>query len=107
MTLREWLEARDPAPPPALARRLGDLLGERASASAGEASEACLAAAEALLARLLRDGCVSRETALDLLAADALVTYAFEAAAAEPARLHERAERAMARIASTADVLVA
>ena len=104
MTLREWLDARHPAPPPVLAVRLHALLGERATASASEASDACLAAGEALLARLLREGCVARDTALDLLAADALVTYAFEAAAADPATLQERAERAMGRIASIADV---
>ena len=104
MTLGEWLAAREPAPPPALAARLRDLLAEHAGRGAAAAPEACLAAGETLLSTLLGAGCTSRETALDLLAADALVTYAFEAAAADPARLEERAERAMARIASIADV---
>ena len=103
MTLREWIAAREPAPPPALAARLQDLLAERAGSGAAAAPEACLEAAEVLLATLLGAGCTSRETALDLLAADALVTYAFEAAAADPGRLEERAERAMARIAAIAD----
>jgi hypothetical protein len=48
---------------------------------------------------LLASGSTSRATALDLLAVDALVTYAFQAGADDPARLEERAARAMARIA--------
>jgi hypothetical protein len=64
--------------------------------------EAYLEAAERLLGALLRDGCTSRESALDLLVADALVTYAFEAASDEPSRIIERAHRAMVRIASFA-----
>jgi hypothetical protein len=42
---------------------------------------------------------MSRAQALDLLAADALLTYAFEAAADEPQSLVARADDAMLRIA--------
>jgi len=101
MTLDEWLATREPAPPRALAARLYALL-QSAGMSEPCAPEAYLTAGESLLASLLRDGCTSRETALDLLAVDALVTYAFEAAGAEPERLEERAERAMARISALA-----
>ena len=38
-----------------------------------------------MLRALLRDDCATRASALDLLAADALATYAFEAAAESPA----------------------
>jgi len=62
--------------------------------------EACLEAGERLLDELLVSGSTSRGTALDLLAVDALVTYAFQAAADSPDRLEARAARAMARIAS-------
>jgi hypothetical protein len=41
---------------------------------------------------------------LELLAADALVTYAFEAAADAPTLLSERARQAMMRIAALAPV---
>ena len=64
-----------------------------------EVPEACLEAGESLLDSLIASGSTSRATALDLLAVDALVTYAFQAGADDPARLEERAARAMARIA--------
>lgn len=60
---------------------------------------ACLAAGEAMLVRVLREDCASRDTALDLLTADALVTRAFERAADSPASLPGLAEEAMRRIA--------
>jgi len=54
-------------------------------------------------AALLKDGCISRENALDLLVADALVTYAFEAASdATPAAIIALGARAMTRIAAFA-----
>jgi hypothetical protein len=103
VTLERWLVARDPAPPPSLALRLRAVLGEMAPAERdGPAAEACARAGERLLAQLLREGCASRDSALDLLAADALVTYAFEAACVEPALLERRAQEAMARIAALA-----
>lgn len=70
---------------------------------ASEEAAACLAAGEAMLARVLREDCASRDTALDLLAADALVTRAFERAADSPASLPEFADEAMRRIARLAD----
>lgn len=102
-TVGAWLAARDPAPPPALTARLRELLGATALASdAREAPEVLLRAGEAVLGRLLHEGASTRESALDLLAADALVTYAFEAASAQPATLEVRAGRAMAEIARVA-----
>jgi hypothetical protein len=101
VTADEWLLSRDPAPPPSLAERLRLVLAAAEDPGrARPAADVYLTAGEALLGELLRDGCVSRESALDLLTADALVTYAFEAASAEPARLEARAQRAMARIAA-------
>jgi hypothetical protein len=104
MTLEEWLLARDPAPPGALADRLRDVVARAASPGAEGVPEACLAAAEGLLVEMLRKGCTARESALDLLAVDALVTYAFEAAGEDPQRLDERAADAMSRISALADV---
>jgi len=43
-----------------------------------------------------------RESALDLLTVDALVTYAFEAAAGAPESLEATATAAMIRLAATA-----
>ena len=98
-----WLEARDPAPPPALAARLREALEAVSDSAAEGVAERCLIAGERLLAGLLARDCARRDAALDLLAADALVTYAFEAASTEPARLEERATRAMRNLAALAE----
>jgi hypothetical protein len=100
MTVREWLAQRQPAPPAALVARVDAVLGDAAGASAAHATEVCLRAAEQLVTELLRGDCASRDSALDLLAADALVTYAFEAAAETPATLAATASAAMERIAA-------
>lgn len=99
-----WLAGRTPAPPDALAARIHDALAaaqdDDAAVDAARPA-AWLAAAEAVLARVLADGATgtrSRDAALDLLAADALVTYAFEAAADAPARLPAVARDAIARL---------
>ena len=89
----------EPAPPPALHQRLCALVADSAERPVSQVPEACLEAGERLLDALLASGSTSRATALDLLAVDSLVTYAFQAAADEPTRLEERAARAMARIA--------
>lgn len=79
MTVGDWLSARTDAPPPALAARLREILADSLDQPAGRVPEACLAAAEATLATLLHGRRFARDGALDLLAADALMTYAFEA----------------------------
>jgi hypothetical protein len=68
---------------------------------AGECAPVLLDAAESLLRTLLASS-PGREGALDLLAVDALVTYAFEAAADAPATLERQANEAMTRIAALA-----
>ena len=99
-TVADWLSRREPAPPPALRARLELALGNGLSADAEDAGDVCLRAAERLLAELLHGDCSTRESALELLAADALVTYAFEALAGRPADLVARAAEAMRRISS-------
>jgi hypothetical protein len=99
MTVGEWLAQRQPAPPAALLARIEAVLGDAWAYGADAASEACLHAAERVVTELLRGDCASRESALDLLVADALVTYAFEAAAETPATLAGTATAAMERIA--------
>ncbi len=100
MTIAEWLERRDPVPPARLATQLRVALGPSLLASASEAPDRLIEAAEALLARSLSGGLCRRESAVDLLTVDALVTYAFEASAEEPEFLRERARLAMRRIAA-------
>jgi hypothetical protein len=96
--LDEWLAARCPTPPAALLARLREVLP-----ATGVGADECVVAGEALLEALLQRDCVARGGALDLLVADALVTYAFEVAADEPGSLEHRAERAMLRIAALGD----
>jgi uncharacterized membrane protein len=99
MTIGEWLATRTPAPPPHLLRRVRDALGNAAEDDARFATDRCIDAAERVLAQLLREGRTGRESAVDLLTADALVTYAFEAAADDPPRLVDQARTAMVRLA--------
>jgi hypothetical protein len=102
VTLAAWLRERTPTPPAELTARLEQTLGERCGANASQAPDLCIAAAEELLRELLSRPSAGRESALDLLTVDALVTYAFEAASAEADTLTFRAEQAMARLATTA-----
>ena len=99
MTLARWLDARRPAPPAGLRARIDAALGAELHADAPDVTETCLAAAERLVRALLDDDATARDSALDLLAADALVTYAFEAASDRPQQLPARAADAMRRIA--------
>jgi len=102
-TVASWLATRTPTPPAALGSRLRALLGDDADAPADRAAGACLAAGERVLRRLLDEGCSARTAALDLLAADALVTYAFEAAASDASTLDALSEQSMASIAALAE----
>ena len=96
-----WLDSRAPAPPPELAATLRAMTADVATRE--PTAEVLLAAAHAAMTTLLHDGCLTRQSALDLLAVDALVTYAFEAAADEPDALDRRAEQALASIAALAE----
>jgi hypothetical protein len=99
MTPRQWLTSRTPVPPSGLRARLDEALHD-AGSSTDDLPESYLRAAERLIEDLLQGECTSRDSALDLLTADALVTYAFEAAGETPASLVPRARAAMRRIAS-------
>jgi hypothetical protein len=96
----EWLARAEPAPPAALAARLAALLGDAPATRDDDAVERCVDGAERVVAGLLREGCTNRDSALDLLAADALATYAFELAGDRPDTLAAVADAAMARFAA-------
>ena len=102
MTLGPGLAERSPAPPPRLAQRIHQALGVRISAEAEAAPALCVDAAAELLRELLTRSATGRESALELLAVDALVTYAFEAAADNPSSLTSTAHAAMARLSLAA-----
>ncbi|HEX7939878.1 MAG TPA: hypothetical protein VF483_12900 [Gemmatimonadaceae bacterium] len=78
MTIREWLAARSTQVPEALSARVLALLGPDADAQVARAGEVFLQSARRALESLLAAGRFGRDTALDLLAVDALTTFAFE-----------------------------
>ena len=102
MTVGAWLSERAPAPPERLSASILAALGERVDAPRGELAAQCIDAAEALLRDLVARPTTGRDSALDLLTVDALVTYAFEAAADDPATLDARAREAARRLAAVA-----
>lgn len=100
MILAAWLDARRPEPPAALRARIDAALGDDLHGDVDDVAERLLRAGERLVQSLLGENATSRGSAIDLLAADALVTYAFEAASERPGDLSKRAAAAMVRIAA-------
>ena len=103
MTVGGWLSTREPAPPRRLAARIELAIRAEAARPTAEASESLLEACESLLRHVVERPAAGRESALDLLAADALATYAFEAAAVVPESLEASARDAMRRIGALAN----
>jgi hypothetical protein len=103
MKASAWLSAHEAGVPPALVQRLRDSLAARAGRDE-EIPDAMVSAATTLLTGVLAARPMSRTHALDLLAADAFATYAFEAAADEPQLLAARARAAMQQFANAIDV---
>ena len=100
MSITDWLATREPVPPEALAHRIERAIGNDGARPVEDAHEVLVAAGERIAAAVLEGGGTSRDTALDLLAADALVTYAFEASSATPRDIARHAAASMARIAA-------
>ena len=99
MPLRRWLDSRVEEAPAALKARIGVLVDAHPEWEQLPVPEALIAASDLLMAGVLASPEKDRRTALDLLAADACVTYAFEAAAETPARLVGLAETSMLHMA--------
>ena len=81
--VRSWLQSRKPAPPEALARQLAqcvDAAPDAALAGDSLAEVAGRLGVDTLRAVVQRQG-GAYDAAMNLLVADAFVTYAFEAAA--------------------------
>lgn len=90
----DWLASREPSPPPMLAQMLRDVVGDE-RCDAADLPEALMGHAAKLLDLIGDD----RAAAVHLLAADALITYAMEAAAEIGAGFDEFAAAAASRIA--------
>lgn len=101
MTLRDWLAHREPSPPRVLQERV-EALALAVAEQPGDPAGTLLTAAEAALKELARRSPDDRTSAVDLLAVDALVTYAMEYAAETPDELPGLAERAMSRLSGAA-----
>ena len=104
MTSGDWLSAQASTAPARLVERLRVTLSKESdSGEAPDTSEALIGAGVMLLRQLLEsEGALGRAGALELLAADASVTWAMEAAAEHPASLATRSEHAMRRIMAVA-----
>lgn len=102
MTVGEWIASRTPQPPMALRERVAYRLGEGAQLDAGEARETCMDAARQTITELTSAGGTSRDSAIDLLAADALITYAIEAAA-DSAGLREQLDDMIRELSAIAE----
>lgn len=98
MTLGEWLDSRVPPPPAALADALRAELAAGLDIPMSDAPAALLKAGERVLKRVLQAEPQTPAIAPDLLLADALVTYAFEAVAESASSAEQFARDAMARL---------
>lgn len=103
MTVFEWLESRTPRPPHSLADRLDTILASLAPDSSEAIPDTLLRASEALIGGLLQRAGSTRDSALDLLAADTFMTYAMEAAAEDMQSLDACAAGAMSRVSAIAE----
>lgn len=102
MTQSAWLTAVGFEAPPALVSRVREVIDADASMLQLTMSQALLRASETLLAGVIARSDAGREVALDLLAADACVTWAFELEAGHGTALSTFAEGAMTKIAALA-----
>lgn len=100
MTIGEWLERREPKPPTELMSAIRRALGDDIGHDAENASAILLTAAERGLRRIVASGETGRPIADDLLAVDALTTYALEAATETLKSLGGFADEAMKRFGS-------
>jgi hypothetical protein len=107
VTVREWVEQRTPRPPESLLLRMFEFLGDDLDGEAARTADLCLQAAERALGGLVAEERFGRDSALDLLAIDALTTYAFEHASLssiseqELLRFTERGARVLGKLAVT------
>ena len=94
--VKVWLQGRKPEPPADLATKLAQCVDAAPdSVLAGESLPVVVGALGTWLVQSVVEG---QKTALDLLAADAFVTYAFEAASEEGADVTGLANQLLTRV---------
>ena len=103
LSAEAWIAAHAEQAPDALRARLDATLLRARGAPDPAVATSLFVAGRELLTSVLRAGATQREAALDLLTADALVTYAFEGAADDPDSIDARAASAMRSLAAVVD----
>lgn len=95
-----WLGARAPVPPRALADKLAGIVAAAPEAAfqGGSVAEVTGRLGVATLRAVVQRQAVAHDGAMDLLAADAFVTYAFEAASEEGEAVTELVHRLLAEV---------
>jgi hypothetical protein len=91
----DWLASRVPSPPPSLAQMLSEIVGDETCEPAS-LPNSLITHAVKLLETIGDD----RDAAIHLLAADALITYAMEAAADDCSTISNTAASALSRISA-------
>ncbi len=89
LSLDKWLSTRQPSPPDKLLARMRAEIEKLGLAESDVKAKSLADAGASILRSLDGSGCTERAAALDLLAADALFTYAFEAAADSKPEIEE------------------
>ena len=102
MTHAAWVAKRRPEAPASLVTSVEQALEAVSPRHGASRVESLIDAGCFLLRRVLAAAPASRASALDLLGADACITYAFEAAAGDPRRVAEWSERANRDIGNVA-----
>jgi hypothetical protein len=100
MTDSDWLSRRAASVPEELASAIRAALKTKIDSGEDPTPIELLEAAQTLLEKVLANECAERESALDLLTADALVTFALEIATEKASALNEFPETAMSRLAA-------
>jgi hypothetical protein len=95
MRIGDWLASRVPSPPPSLAQMLSEIVGDE-TCDPAQLPDSLIAHAVKLLEMIGDD----RDAAIHLLAADAMITYAMEAAADDCSKMSKTAESALSRISA-------
>lgn len=106
MTVEDWIRRRSRNVRPELTDRIVAALGAEREAGETRTAELCLDAATRALDTLVSEGHFGRDSAVDLLTIDALVTFAFQYAAESKAgaddldALARRAARVLGQLAT-------
>jgi hypothetical protein len=107
VTVRDWISHRSATAPPKLTEQVLYALGRDADDDVARTGDRCLTAAARSLETILADRRFGRDSAIDLLTVDALMTFAYEFAsstAPSAESLDELASKGATRIGRLASI---